>query len=58
MDPMNLFLWLVCAGVGWSIFAGLTGIDEWFKSLFGKSKTSELEQRIEKLEKRLQKLEK
>jgi hypothetical protein len=42
--------------VAWLIFASLTGADEWLKSLFGKNKNQELEERIEKLEKRLDEL--
>jgi hypothetical protein len=42
--------------VGWLIFASLTGADEWLKSLFGKSKTRDLEERVRTLEKRLDEL--
>ena len=56
MDPSNLVMWAVCLGVAWLIFASLTGADEWLKSLFGKSKTRDLETRVEKLEKRLDEL--
>jgi hypothetical protein len=58
MDPSSLITWAICAGVAWLIFAGLTGADEWLRSLFGKSKTPDLEYRVEKLEKRLYDLEK
>ena len=56
MDPSNRVLWAVCLGVAWLIFASLAGADEWLKSLFGKSKTRDLEARVEKLEKRLDEL--
>jgi len=46
------------SGVGWLIFASLTGTDEWLRSLFGTSKTGALEERIKKLETRLEELEK
>jgi hypothetical protein len=58
MDPSKLITWAVCIGVGWLIFASLTGADEWLKSLFGKSKARDLEERIRKLEKRLDELDK
>lgn len=53
MDPSNLIMWAVCIGVAWLILSSLTGVDEWLKSLFGKSKLSDLEQRVEELGKRL-----
>jgi hypothetical protein len=56
MDPSNIITWAICLGVGWLIFAGLTGADEWLKSLFGKSKTRDLEERVRTLEKRLDEL--
>ena len=58
MEPTNLVMWAVSAGVAWLLFGSLTGADEWLKSLFGKSKMSDLEQRVEAMEKRLQELEK
>ena len=58
MHPSNIITWAVCIGVGWLIFASLTGADEWLKSLFGKSKTRDLEARVEELEKRLNELDK
>jgi hypothetical protein len=51
-------MWAVCIGVAWLLFASLTGADEWLKSLFGKSKTRDLDDRVEKLEKRLDELSK
>ena len=58
MDPSTLVSWAVCIGLAWLIFASFTGADEGLKSLFGKSKISELEERIAKLEKRLDELSK
>ncbi len=43
MDPSSLIMWAVCIGVAWVILASLTGMDEWLKALFGKSKLGELE---------------
>jgi hypothetical protein len=57
MDPSNLIMWAVCIGVAWVILASLTGMDEWLRALFGKSKVSELEKRVGKLERRLEELE-
>lgn len=48
----------LCLGVAWQITAGFTGADEWLKSCFGKSKVSDLEEKVAKLEKRLDELEK
>ncbi len=56
MDPSSIVMWAVCLGVAWLIFVSLTGADEGLKSLFGKSKLRDLEQRVEKLEKRLDEL--
>ncbi len=53
-----MITWAICAGVAWLIFAGLTGADEWLRSLFGKVKAPDLADRVEKLEKRLDDLEK
>jgi len=53
MDPSNLITWAVCLGVAWLIFAGLTGADDWLKSLFGKTNSKDLELRIQELEKRV-----
>lgn len=58
MDPSSLITWAICIGVAWLIFAGLTGADDWLRSLFGKSKTTELKNRVATLEKRLDELEK
>ena len=56
MDPSNIIVWAVCLGIGWMLFASFTGANEGLKSLFGKSKLRDLEQRVEKLEKRLDEL--
>ena len=56
MEPTSIIMWAVCLGVAWLIFNGLTGADEWLKSLFGKSKVSDLEARVAKLEKRIDEL--
>jgi hypothetical protein len=40
------------------IFAGLTGANEWLRSLLGIRKPNDVEERIQKLEKRLDDLEK
>jgi hypothetical protein len=56
MQPTEIIMWAVCVGVAWLIFASLTGADEWLKSLFGKSKVSDLERRVAMLEQRLAKL--
>lgn len=58
MDPTNLIMWAACVGVAWLIFASMTGADESLKSLFGRSKLSDLEQRVNDMEKRLEALEK
>jgi len=58
MEPTRIIMWAVCIGVAWLLFASLTGADEWLKSLFGKSKMRDLEDRVEKLEKRLDELSK
>ena len=41
-----------------NLAASLTGADEWAKSLFGKSKTRDLQARVEQLEKRVDELSK
>jgi len=53
MDPSSIITWALCLGVAWLIFAGLTDADDWLKSLVGKSKSRDLEERVEKLEKRM-----
>jgi sensor domain CHASE-containing protein len=53
MDPSNLIMWAVCLGVAWLVFASITGADDWLKSLIGKSKRQDLEDKVAKLEKRL-----
>ncbi len=58
MDPSNIIEWAVCLGIAWLIFASLTGADDWLRSLFGKSTTEQLEERVEQLEKRLDELAK
>jgi hypothetical protein len=57
MNPTDLLLWGICAGLGWLLFASVTGADEWIKSLFGNSQLSKLDQRINELETRLNSLE-
>lgn len=56
MDPSSVITWAVCLGIAWLIFASITGVDDWLKSLFGKSKESELEERIGNLEKKLEEI--
>ena len=58
MDPNEIIKWAVCLGIAWLLFASLTGADEWVKSLFGKSPTKELRERLEKLEQRVDELTK
>jgi hypothetical protein len=58
MDPSNIIVWAVCLGVAWLVFASITGADDWLKSLFGKTKLHELEDRVEKLGKRMDELSK
>ena len=58
MDPSNIIVWAVCLGVAWLVFAGITGADDWLKSLFGKGKPHDLEDRVEKLEKRMDEISK
>ena len=58
MEPSQIITWAVCLGLAWLIFASLTGADEWAKSLFGKSKTRDLQARVEQLEKRVDELSK
>jgi hypothetical protein len=59
MNPDKLIDWAVGIGIARIILAGLTGADEWLKSLFGrKSRTQDLEERITKLEQRLNDAEK
>jgi len=58
MGPSSLITWAVCIGVAWLILASLTGADDWLKSLFGKSNSHDLEQRISELEKRVNELSK
>ena len=56
MDPSNIIIWAVYVGLAWLLFASITGADDWLKSLFGKSKTRNLEARVTKLEKRLEEI--
>ncbi len=58
MEPTQLILWAVCLGVAWIVLTSLTGADKWLKLLFGKSKLSDLESRVERLEKRVAETEK
>jgi len=59
MNPYKLIEWAVCIGLAWIMLVSITGADEWLKSLFGrKSRTKDLEERIEKLEQRLNDAEK
>jgi len=58
MEPKEVILWALCLGLAWLLFASVTGADEWLKSLFGTSKTKELEERVKKVEARLEELEK
>jgi sensor domain CHASE-containing protein len=58
MDPSKLIVWALCIGVAWLILASLTGVDDWLKSLFGKTNSHDLEQRIQELEKRVNELSK
>ncbi len=58
MEPTQVITWAVCLGIAWLIFASFTGADEWLKSLFGKSTSKELRERIEKLEQRVDDLSK
>ena len=58
MDPSNIIVWAVCLGVAWLVFASNTGADDWLKSVFGKSKPHDLEDRVEKLEKRMDEISK
>jgi sensor domain CHASE-containing protein len=58
MDPSNLIIWAVFLGVALLVFASVTGADDWFKSLVGKSKRQDLEDKVAKLEKRLDDLDK
>ena len=58
MDPSSLITWAVCIGIAWLIFASLTGADDWLKSLFGKTNSHDLEERIEELEKRVDEMSK
>lgn len=53
MNPSNIIEWAVCLGIAWLVFASITGTDDWLKSLFGKSKPGDLEDRVENLEKRM-----
>ena len=57
MEPMIVIVWALCLGVAWIVFAGMTGADEWLKSLLGTSKAKELEERVSKPESRLEEME-
>ena len=58
MEASETIKWAVCLGIAWLLFASLTGADDWLKSLFGKSTTKELRERVEKLEQRVDELSK
>jgi hypothetical protein len=58
MEPMVVIMWAVCLGLGWIMFASITGADEWLRSRLGTSRTRELEERLNKLESRFKELEK
>jgi hypothetical protein len=58
MEPTNIIMWAACIGVAWLLFASLTGVDEWLRWQFGKSKTRDLQARVEALERRLDELSK
>ena len=58
MEPMSVIMWAACLGLGWILFASVTGADEWLKSMLGTSKTKSLEERVRKLESRLEEMEK
>jgi len=55
---MNVIIWAACLGLGWILFASITGANEWLRSLLGMSKAKALEERIQKLESRLEEMEK
>ena len=56
MEPSQLITWAICLGVAWLLFASLTGADESLKSLFGKTKIGDLEERVAILEQRVDEL--
>lgn len=58
MNPSELIIWAIFLGIAWLVFSSITGIDEWFRSRIGLSKTKELEERLKNLEARLELLEK
>ena len=65
MDPSNIIVWALCLGVAWLVFAGITGADDWLKSLFSKGepqdskdRADELDERVDDLENRVVKMEK
>lgn len=58
MQPTELVLWAVCLGLAWIFVSSMTGLGEWLKTRFGKSKLNELENRLQQMEKRLEALEK
>ena len=58
MDPSNMIMWAVSVGFAWLLFASITGADDWLKSLVGKSRTRNFEERVKNLEKRLDEISK
>jgi len=58
MEPMSVIMWAACLGLGWILFAAVTGADKWLRSLLETGKTKALEERVQKLESRLEAMEK
>ena len=56
MEPMAVIMWAACLGLGWMLFASMTGADEWLRSLLGTSRTKALEERVSQLESRLEEM--
>ena len=57
MDASDLIVWAFCIAIAINILFSLSGLDDLVSNLFGRSKTSDLEMKVEELEERIRLLE-
>lgn len=57
MEASELIVWALCIGIALNLLFSITGLDDLISNLFGKSKTNDLELKVEELEARIKQLE-
>lgn len=57
MEAGELIVWAICIGIALNLLFSLTGLDELLSGMFGKSKSMELELKVQELEERIRNLE-